>query len=79
MRTAASARAADQSSNDHALAATYARIDAQNAHRTAAFNQKMQSDQSGSAAPAASNLPSAAAIPGMTCSGSDVSQTCDAQ
>jgi hypothetical protein len=79
MRTAAAARADDKQRNAKALAATNARIEAENAQRAAEFNRKMQEDQAGAFAPPASTLPSAAAIPGMQCSGSGDDQSCDAQ
>ena len=79
MNGAGSSRALDKYSNDQALAATNARIDAENAQRTAEFNRKMHEDQMGSPPTSASSLPSGAGIPGMRCSGSGDNQICDAQ
>ena len=79
MNGAGSTRAFDKYGNDQALAATNARIDAENAQRSAEFNRKMQEDQVGSPPTAAYSLPSGAGIPGMHCSGSGDNQVCDAQ
>lgn len=76
MDTAAATRAVDQDRNARALAATNARIQADDERRSADFQAKMRS---GTPASSPYPMPSAAGIPGMQCSGSGDDQACNAQ